>query len=178
MNNNINQEFESLQVGANWRELDPIFSGFSNGNGIFRWWNMKDESRKPLENVSANIVAASALNRFENMAIGGKAGLSVRKQGSSKSGNSRLSLPGEQSALSSTSPSDCSSTFALSTDVSTVSVRPPDNASRNNSPLYRAGTQGAPRYTQFAPEPKLHRPNSPSPGCLKVYPPCSCYRCW
>ena len=133
---------------------------------------MKDESRKPLENVSANIVAASALNRFENMAIGGKAGLSVRKQGSSKSGNSRLSLPGEQSALSSTSPSDCSSTFALSTDVSTVSVRPPDNASRNNSPLYCAGTQGAPRYTQVPPESKLHRQNGPSPGCLKVYPPC------
>jgi hypothetical protein len=132
---------------------------------------MKEESRKPLENVSANIVAASALNRFENMAIGGKAGLSVRKQGSSKSSSSRWSLPGEQSALSSTSPSDCSSTFALSTDVSTVSVRPPDNASRNNSPLCRAGTPGVPRYTQFPPESKL-RPNGPSPGCLKVYPPC------
>jgi hypothetical protein len=117
---------------------------------------MKDHHRRqPLRPVSANAAPTPAptcgLKRLENMAIGGKAGLKMRRAGGS--GGSRRSrsstgsgeggergggLPEGARTPLSRSGSD-TSTFALSTDVSTASAHPAEGGGgvgiRADSPL-------------------------------------------
>ena len=114
---------------------------------------MKDHHRRqPLRPMSANAAPTPAptcgLKRLENMAIGGKAGLKMRRAGGS--GGSRSSggsgeggergggLPEGACTPLSRSGSE-TSTFALSTDVSTASAHPAEGGVgvgiRTNSPL-------------------------------------------
>jgi len=96
---------------------------------------MQDHHRKPLQPLSANAVAPpSALNRLENIALGGKAGLKLRRPGGSSSCSSRSrsgsALPSADSPMS----AGDNSTFALSTDVSFASIQLADDG--RQEPLF------------------------------------------
>jgi len=115
---------------------------------------MKDHHRRqPLRPVPANAAPApaptSGLKRLENMAIGGKAGLKMRRAGggggsrrssggSGEGGERGRGLPEGACTPLSRSGSD-TSTFALSTDVSTASAQPAEGVGgvgiRAESPL-------------------------------------------
>ena len=127
---------------------------------------MKDHHRQPLRPVSANAPTpprAPALNRLENMAIGGKAGLKLRRAGgagggrrhSGASGGAGAGQAAQPEAVGACTPLSRSgsdnSTFALSTDVSTASAHPADGAApsqprarRVDSPLCSPPTAKSP----------------------------------
>jgi len=108
---------------------------------------MKDHHRKPLQEVSTNISGAPVLNRLENMALGGRAGLKLRKKGSAvRNGGSHAALEMNDHVPLSQSASD-NSTFALSTDVSMVSVQPTNDGRRGSPPRFQLEPPGTPSGT-------------------------------